>query len=46
MPKEYTCELCQKTFKQKVDYTRHKNKKAPCVSLTELQNINNNLDNK
>jgi type I restriction-modification system DNA methylase subunit len=33
----YTCDLCKKTFKQKVDFTRHKNKKAPCISLQEIE---------
>ncbi len=39
MSKEYTCDLCKKEFSQKIDFTRHKNKKAPCISLTELQDI-------
>jgi len=39
MSKQYTCELCKKVFNQKIDYTRHQNKKASCVSLTELQQI-------
>ena len=26
----YNCELCNKQFKQKCDFTRHKNKKTPC----------------
>ena len=40
MLKEYTCELCKKVFNQKIDYTRHKNKKAPCITLTEMQQVN------
>ena len=40
MSKEYTCELCKKVFNQKIDYTRHKNKKTPCITLTEMQQIN------
>ena len=36
----YTCELCKKVFKQKIDFTRHQNKKAPCVTLTQLQQLN------
>ena len=31
--KVYTCKLCKKTFKQKCDYDKHANKKAPCISL-------------
>ena len=37
--KQYSCELCKKVFNQKVDFTRHKNKKTPCISLTEIQQI-------
>ena len=40
MPKHYTCELCKKEFNQKIDFTRHQNKKAPCITLTEMQQIN------
>ena len=36
---QLVCELCHKTFNQKIDFTRHKNKKAPCVSLSEIQQI-------
>ena len=39
MSKHYTCELCKKEFNQKIDFTRHQNKKAPCISLTEMQQI-------
>ena len=35
--KSYSCELCKKVFTQKIDYTRHKNKKAPCISLEEME---------
>lgn len=35
----YTCELCKKEFNQKIDFTRHQNKKAPCITLTEMQQI-------
>ena len=41
MAKQYTCDLCKKTFNQKIDFTRHKNKKAPCVSIDEIQQIIN-----
>ena len=37
--KSYTCELCQKVFTQKIDYTRHTKKKNACVSLEQLQEI-------
>jgi type I restriction-modification system DNA methylase subunit len=37
--KSYTCELCQKVFTQKIDYTRHTKKKNACVSLNQLQEI-------
>ncbi len=39
MPKEYTCELCNKVFPQKSDYIKHKNKKSPCISLNQIQEI-------
>lgn len=39
MPKQYTCDLCKKVFNQKIDFTRHQNKKAPCITLTEMQQI-------
>jgi len=35
----YTCEFCKKVFNQKIDFTRHQNKKAPCITLTEMQQI-------
>ena len=38
-PKSYTCELCKKVFAQKIDYTRHKIKKAPCISLEEMEQL-------
>ena len=38
-PKSYTCELCKKVFAQKCDYTRHKIKKAPCISLEEMEQL-------
>jgi type I restriction enzyme S subunit len=39
MSKQYTCEYCKKVFNQKIDFTRHQNKKAPCITLTEMQQI-------
>ena len=50
MSKQYTCELCKKVFNQKIDFTRHQNKKAPCITLTEMQQISQTkevkMDNK
>ena len=37
--KMYTCKLCKKTFKQKCDYDKHANKKAPCISLEACEAI-------
>ena len=39
MSKQYTCELCNKVFQQKIDFTRHQSKKTACVSLGEIQQI-------
>jgi hypothetical protein len=39
MSKKYSCDLCKKEFNQKIDFTRHKNKKAPCITLTKMQQI-------
>ena len=50
MSKQYSCDLCKKGFNQKIDFTRHKNKKAPCITLTEMQQISQTkevkMDNK
>ena len=50
MSKEYSCDLCKKVFNQKIDFTRHKNKKTPCITLTEMQQISQTnevkMDNK
>jgi type I restriction-modification system DNA methylase subunit/restriction endonuclease S subunit len=35
--KIYTCKLCKKIFKQKCDYDKHANKKAPCISLAACE---------
>jgi type I restriction-modification system DNA methylase subunit/restriction endonuclease S subunit len=40
MPKRYVCNLCKKVFNQKVDFTRHQDKKTPCISLAEIQQLN------
>jgi type I restriction-modification system DNA methylase subunit/restriction endonuclease S subunit len=39
MSKQYSCDLCKKVFNQKIDFTRHQNKKSPCITLTEMQQI-------
>ena len=50
MLKHYTCDLCKKVFNQKIDFTRHQNKKTPCITLTEMQQISQTtqvkMDNK
>ena len=50
MSKQYSCDLCKKVFNQKIDFTRHQNKKAPCITLTEMQQISKTkeikIDNK
>ena len=46
MSKQYTCELCNKVFNQKIDFTRHSNKKAPCITLTEIQQMNQTKEQK
>lgn len=50
MPKQYICHLCKKIFSQKIDFTRHQNKKTSCISLSELQQIHQTaaikMDNK
>jgi type I restriction-modification system DNA methylase subunit len=39
MSNQYICELCSKEFKQKIDYTRHKNKKNACVTADKLRQV-------
>ena len=50
MSKQYSCDLCKKVFNQKNDFTRHQKKKAPCITLTEMQQISQTkevkMDNK
>ena len=43
---EYVCDLCKKSFNQKIDFTRHKNKKAPCISLNEIQQLTQTKEEK
>ena len=44
MSKQYSCDLCKKVFNQKIDFTRHQNKKAPCITLTEMQQISDSKE--
>jgi len=50
MSKQYSCDLCKKVFNQKIDFTRHQNKKSPCITLSEMQQISQikevKMDNK
>ena len=39
MSKQYTCELCNKVFNQKIDFTRHQNKKAPCITIDKMHEL-------
>lgn len=46
MSKQYSCDLCKKVFNQKIDFTRHQNKKAPCITLAEMQQISQTKEDK
>jgi type I restriction enzyme S subunit len=37
MTTTYKCELCEKVFKQKGDFTKHKKRTSACVSLDKLK---------
>ena len=39
MSNQYICELCFKQFKQKIDYTRHQNKKNACITPNKLKQV-------
>ena len=39
MSKQYFCDLCKKVFNQKIDFTRHQNKKTLCITSTKMQQI-------
>jgi hypothetical protein len=41
----YTCELCNKEFNRKSNYTRHINRKNKCVKITSNNNNNQNVKN-
>lgn len=36
---KYNCDLCGKSFKQKIEFTRHKNKKTACVTVDKIKEI-------
>ena len=40
----YKCDLCEKVFKQKGDFTKHKNRTSACISLDKLKTLT--TDNK
>ena len=46
----YTCEFCKKIFSQKIDFTRHQNKKSSCISIDKMQELSQSkevkIDNK
>lgn len=46
MSKQYTCILCNKIFNQKIDLTKHQNKKSLCVIINSTQENKNNNNNK
>lgn len=50
MAKQYSCELCEKVFSQKIEFTRHQKRKSPCISIDKIQEIaqarENKMDNK
>ena len=40
----YNCELCGKEFTQKGDFTKHKSKKTPCITMEQIKEIHNKLE--
>ena len=46
MSKQYSCDLCKKVFNQKIDFTRHQNKKAPCITMNEIQKLTETKEKK
>ena len=36
---KYLCEMCNKNFKQKSDFDKHKKKKTPCISMNEIEKL-------
>jgi type I restriction-modification system DNA methylase subunit len=45
MSANYTCDKCNKNFRQKKDFTDHKKRKTPCISLEAMQQIADNTTN-
>lgn len=41
---KYVCELCKKVFPQKIDLTRHRQKKAPCISVEAIQELTHSVE--
>jgi len=39
MAKQYSCELCEKVFSQKIEFTRHQKRKSPCISIDKIQEL-------
>ena len=39
MAKQYSCELCEKVFSQKIEFTRHQKRKSPCISVDKIQEM-------
>ena len=44
MTTQYTCDLCKKVFTQKIDFTRHTNRKAPCITLEKMHEITKKIE--
>ena len=40
----YNCELCGKEFTQKGDFTKHKSKKTPCITMEQIKEIHNKVE--
>ena len=40
----YNCELCGKEFNQKGDFTKHKSKKTPCITMEQIKEIHKNVE--
>jgi type I restriction enzyme M protein len=45
MSANYTCDKCNKNFRQKKDLTDHKKRKTPCISLEAMQQMADNTTN-
>ena len=40
----YICDFCKKVFSQKIDFTRHQNKKLSCISIDKMQELTQSKD--